>query len=260
MSRWKLSIEYDGGNFHGWQAQDDVPTIQGQLQSAFHDFTGQSNNLIGAGRTDAGVHAIEQVAHVDLPDQYNDGNTIKDAVNYYLKPNPIAILSATPVIDHFHARYSAEMRHYRYQLIQRRAPLTHQQNIYYWTGKPLNLTAMQEGAKYLIGEHDFTSLRSVDCQAHDPVRTIDTLTIDEITDHIYGGDTRVIVFNVSALSFLHHMVCNIVGSLLYIGDGRWNPKKMKDILAACDRRAAGPTAPATGLFLSHIDYPDGIGR
>lgn len=258
MTRWKLTIEYDGQDFHGWQVQNDVPTIQGQIQSALLEFTGQEIKLVGSGRTDAGVHALGQVAHIDLPSRYVDGDTIRDAVNYFLKPHPIAILSATPVIDHFHARYSAQLRHYRYQLIQRRAPLTHQRRIYHWTGTPLNLSAMQAGASHLIGQHNFTSLRSVDCQADDPVRTINDVGVTQITDTIYGSDTKVIAIHVSALSFLHHMVRNIVGSLLYVGDGRWDPDYMAEILDARDRRVAGPTAPADGLFLSHVDYGGGF--
>ncbi len=260
MARWKLTIEYDGQDFHGWQVQNDVSTIQGKIQSALREFTGQDVKVVGSGRTDAGVHALGQVAHIDLPSRYNDGGTIRDAINYFLKPHPIAILSAMPVIDHFHARYSAQLRHYRYQLIQRRSPLTHQRPIYHWTGTPLNVSAMQAASAHLIGQHDFTSLRSVDCQADDPVRTIHDIHVEHITDTMYDKDATVIVIHVSALSFLHHMVRNIVGSLLYIGDGRWDPNYMVEILDARDRKVAGPTAPADGLFLSHVDYGDGFSR
>jgi len=246
MSRFKLTLEYDGTPFSGWQRQEDgIPTVQGMLEEAFADFLGEPTTIWGSGRTDAGVHAKEQVAHVDIEKSYAPF-AIQGALNKRLHDVPISILKVEEVSDDFHARFSTTSRAYEYKIINRRAPLALEKNRAWWVIPPLSLEAMNEGAAYLIGHHDFTSFRDSQCQAASPFKTLDVLKVEQ------KGD--LIVIKAKALSFLHRQVRNMVGTLKLVGEGVWPPEKVKEILEACDRRAAGPTAPPEGLYLSEIKY------
>jgi tRNA pseudouridine38-40 synthase len=245
MTRWKLTLEYDGGPFVGWQRQDNGPSVQAAVERAIENFCGERATLFGAGRTDAGVHALAQVAHVDIA-KAATADTVRDALNFHLKPDPIAILSAEAVGDNFHARFDATMRHYRYRILSRRAPPTIERGRVWHVGTPLDPAVMHEAAQCLVGKHDFTSFRAVACQADSPVKTLDDLTVaaagEEI--HIYAR----------ARSFLHHQVRNIAGTLKLVGEGKWMPDDVSAALAARDRSRGGPTAPPEGLSLIAVDY------
>lgn len=245
MTRWKLTLEYDGGPFVGWQRQDNGPSVQAAVEQAIENFCGEQATLFGAGRTDAGVHATGQVAHVDIAKE-TTADTVRDALNFHLKPDPIVILSAEAVDDDFHARFAATMRHYRYRILSRRAPPTIERGRVWHVGTPLDPSAIHAAAQRLIGKHDFTSFRAVACQADSPVKTLDELTVTAAGDeiHIYAR----------ARSFLHHQVRNIAGTLKLVGEGKWTPDDVTAALAARDRSRAGPTAPPEGLYLIAVDY------
>jgi tRNA pseudouridine38-40 synthase len=245
MPRYKLTIEYDGTPFVGWQAQDNGPSVQGLLTAAIAAFTGERIVVAGAGRTDAGVHALGQVAHIDLARVW-DADTVRDAINFHLRPQPIAVLGAEQVADDFDARFSAAKRHYLYRIVNRRADLALAQNRAWRVPRPLNTAAMHEAAQGLIGRHDFTTFRSTECQAKSPVKTLDRL--DVARD---GDDVRV---TASARSFLQHQVRSMVGSLIHVGEGKWNAAELAGALAACDRTACGQVAPPHGLYLLRVDY------
>jgi len=245
-SRYKLTIEYDGTGLAGWQRQDNAPSVQQYIEEAIVKFSGQKVNLFCAGRTDAGVHAKGQVAHCDLVKPFAP-RTVQNAINYYLKPHAIAITDIMVVDEDFHARFSALRRHYCYRIICRDAPLVLEANRAWHIKKTLDIAAMQEAANYLVGYHDFTSFRAVACQAKSPLKTLEELTISR------HGET--ITIEVSAPSFLHHMVRNLVGTLVWVGEGKWQPERVKTALAAKDRSAAGITAPAGGLYFMRVDYP-----
>lgn len=246
MPRYKLIIEYEGTNYAGWQCQAGLPTIQGSLESAFLKVMGRPISVTGGGRTDAGVHALGQVAHVDLEKSW-DPFVIQQAINHHLKPQPISVLHVEVTDDSFHARFSATYRAYRYQIINRYAHLALDQNrAWQIPGQQLDLSLMQEAAQYLLGTHDFSAFRAKECQASSPIKTLDVLDITAEDDRFY--------FQVEARSFLHHQVRNFVGTLKLVGTSKLKPSDIKDILDSKDRRRAGPTAPAAGLYFIRIDY------
>jgi tRNA pseudouridine38-40 synthase len=245
MPRYKLTIEYDGTPYVGWQIQDNGPTIQGALTDAIAAFTGERLVVHGAGRTDAGVHALGQVAHIDLAKEWDIDN-VRDATNFHLRPQPIAVLTAERVAEAFDARFSAIKRHYLYRIVNRRADLTLAQNRAWRVPRPLDTEAMHGAAQRLIGKHDFTTFRSTECQAASPVKTLDRL--DVARD---GDDVRV---TASARSFLQHQVRSMVGSLTHVGEGKWSVDDLSAALAARDRTACGQVAPPHGLYLVRVEY------
>ena len=245
MTRWKLTIEYDGRPFNGWQSQKDNSGVQDYLHKAIIDFSKEDVKIHTAGRTDSGVHAKGQVSHFDLIRTTN-ANELREALNSHLKPNPIAVIDVSEVNNDFHARFSAIKRHYRYGIINRRAPLTFDKGKYWRVGKKLNSESMIKASKYLIGFHDFTTFRSSHCQSKSPSKTIDEINIEQLDNEI--------IICVSAKSFLHNQVRSIVGSLKLVGEGKWEPKKIKEILDKKDRTLCGPVAPAEGLCLEKVDY------
>ncbi|MEM1161793.1 MAG: tRNA pseudouridine(38-40) synthase TruA [Pseudomonadota bacterium] len=247
MPRYKLTIEYHGGPFAGWQRQAADLSVQGVLEAALARLQSDAPLVQGAGRTDAGVHATGQVAHVDL-DRDWDPFRLSEALNHHLRPHPVAILGIEPVPDDFHARFSAVKRHYVYRMTCRRAPLTLGQGLTWRVGYELDVPAMREAAAALIGKHDFTTFRSTQCQAASPVKTLDQLDVE--TD---GMD---ILFRLSARSFLHNQVRSLIGTLDRVGAGKWPPGKVGEVLLACNRAACGPVAPPDGLYLTRVDYPE----
>lgn len=253
--RWKITIEYNGANYHGWQRQKDgVPSIQQSIEIAIHKFCGQDIAITAAGRTDAGVHAHGQVAHFDLDygDRAITGFELAKAINAHLMPEPIAVVSAEEVHAEFHARFDATNKLYRYRVVTRSAPPVHDIAHVWHYRYDLDIDAMREGAKHLLGHHDFTSFRDAQCQAKSPVRTLDRVEIfDEVYDH-NGG--RHIMIELEAQSFLHHQCRNIAGTLKDVGRGRIHSDDVKNILEAKDRTKAGMTAPSSGLSLVRIDY------
>lgn len=247
MPRYKLTIEYDGGPYVGWQRQENGPSVQQHLEEAVHAMSGEKVTVHGAGRTDAGVHARGQVAHIDLASAWRV-DKVRDAVNHHIKPEPISVLSVEAVDADFEARFSAIHRRYLYRIINRRAQLALEVGLAWRVPVPLDISLMQEAATHLIGEHDFTTFRSSECQAKSPVKTLDRLEL------VRNGDE--IDIHAEARSFMHHQVRSIVGSLKKVGEGKWSPANMKKALAAKDRRACGPVAPPDGLYLMAVDYPD----
>ena len=245
MPRYKLVIEYDGAPFVGWQVQDNGLSVQGVLTAAIAAFSGETVAVQGAGRTDAGVHATAQVAHVDLAKTW-DTDTVRDAVNAHLRPHPVAVRSAEAVAADFDARFSATKRHYLYRIINRRADLALERRRAWRIGRPLDAVAMQVAAQRLVGRHDFTTFRAAECQAKSPVKTLDRLDVEHD-----GEDIRI---HASARSFLHTQVRSMVGSLALVGEGRWSGDDLARALAARDRAACGPVAPPDGLYLVRVDY------
>lgn len=245
MPRYMLTIEYDGTPFVGWQVQDNGPSVQGRLGEALHAFCGEEMLPSGAGRTDAGVHALGQVAHIDLAKDW-PVDTVRDATNSHLRPDPIAVLDCTAVDADFDARFSAVRRHYRYRILYRRAPLALDAERVWRVPRMLDPEMMQAAADRLVGNHDFTTFRSVHCQAKSPVKTLDTLTVT------YGAGG--IEVNASARSFMHNQVRSMVGALKLVGEGKWTPDDVSRALKACDRAACAPVAPAHGLYLARVDY------
>jgi tRNA pseudouridine38-40 synthase len=245
MPRYKLTIEYDGTPFVGWQMQDNGVSVQGVLTDAIAAFVGERVTVNGAGRTDTGVHALGQVAHVDLAKEWPVDN-VRDALNFHLRPQPVAVLAAEQVAADFDARFSATRRHYLYRIVNRRADLTLDQNRAWRVPRPLDSEAMRAAAQKLIGKHDFTTFRSTECQAKSPVKTLDRL--DVARD---GDDVRV---SASARSFLQHQVRSIVGSLVHVGEGKWSVDDLAKAFAARDRSACGQVAPPQGLYLVRVDY------
>ena len=245
MPRYKLIIEYDGAPFRGWQIQADAPTVQGALTTAIAAFSGQQADVNGAGRTDAGVHARGQVAHVDLAKSW-ETDTVRDALNAQLRPFPIAVLSAERVPDTFDARFSAVKRHYRYRILNRRADLTLDLGHAWRIPRPLDHAAMHAAAQRLTGKHDFTTFRSTECQAKSPLKTLDRL------DVVRDGDEIAVI--ASARSFLHSQVRSMVGSLALVGDGKWSADDLAAALQSLDRARCGPLAPPDGLYLMRVDY------
>jgi tRNA pseudouridine38-40 synthase len=245
MSRYKLTIEYDGTPFVGWQVQDNGPSVQGHITDAVHAFSGERVVVRGAGRTDAGVHALGQVAHCDLTNNW-DSETVRDAINAHLRPQPITVLSAEQAADDFDARFSATRRRYVYRIINRRADLTLERDRAWRVARELNASTMHEAAQRLVGKHDFTTFRAAECQARSPVKTLDSLDVER-----RGDELRVAA---SARSFLHHQVRSMVGSLVRVGEGGWNADDVAAALAAQSRAACGPVAPPHGLYLVAVEY------
>ena len=245
MPRFKLTIEYDGTPYVGWQVQDNGVSVQGVVTAAIASFTGEQVTVSGAGRTDAGVHALGQVAHVDLAKDWDD-DTVRDALNFHLRPQPVAVLAAEHAAQTFDARFSATKRHYRYRIVNRRADLTLEQNRAWRIPRPLDVAAMHAAAQKLVGRHDFTTFRAAECQAKSPVKTLDQL--DVARD---GDEVRV---TASARSFLHHQVRSMVGSLVHVGEGKWSADDLASALTARDRTACGQVAPPHGLYLVRVEY------
>lgn len=246
MPRFKLTIEYDGTNYVGWQRQTNGPSIQAALEDAAKAYCQVDALVEGAGRTDAGVHARGQVAHVDLT-RDDPPDIVAKALNAHLRPRPIAVISAEKVSAQFHARFSAIERGYLYRILNRRAPAALDANHMWWVPAPIDAERMHRAAQALVGKHDFSSFRAAACQAESPVKTLDELTVSR------DGDIVSVVAR--ARSFLHHQVRNMVGTLRLVGTGQWNADDVAAALAARDRAAGGPTAPADGLYLMQVRYP-----
>lgn len=245
MPRYKLTIEYDGTPFSGWQRQAGRPSVQQALEEAIAAMSGEMVTMQAAGRTDAGVHALGQVAHFDLSKAWEPFR-IREALNYHLRPQPVAVISAEAVGDDFEARFSATARHYEYRILTRRAPPVIERDHVWHIPKPLDAQAMDHAAGLILGTHDFTTFRSSECQANSPLRTLDTFSVRQEPDHI--------VITASARSFLHHQVRSMVGSLRLVGEGKWAPAKLRTVLDARDRSLCGAMAPSAGLYLTRVDY------
>jgi tRNA pseudouridine38-40 synthase len=245
MPRYRILIEYDGSDFVGWQRQDHGFSVQQSLEDAIEKFCGEKVTLFGAGRTDSGVHATGQVAHFDL-EKEDEPDTIRDALNFHLKPAAVVVIEAVRAADDFDARFSAKERAYRYRITNRRSPLGLGRGLSWWVPVPLDAKAMAAAAKTLIGKHDFTTFRATHCQAKSPVKTLDRLDVTR--------DGDVIVIEARARSFLHHQVRNLVGTLKLVGEGKWTADDVKSALEKKDRTAGGPTAPPDGLCLVEVVY------
>lgn len=245
MPRYCISIEYDGTPFSGWQFQADAPSVQGAIEDAIAALTGERVTIQGAGRTDAGVHALGQVAHFELAREVAT-DTIRDGLNAHLRPHPVAVLAAERVPESFNARLSATRRHYLYRIVNRRPDLTLDRNRAWRLPRPLDVPAMHAAAQRLVGHHDFTTFRSTECQAKSPMKTLDRL--DVVRE---GEEVRVVT---CARSFLHNQVRSMVGSLALVGDRKWSADDLAAALAARDRTACGQVAPPQGLYLVRVDY------
>lgn len=245
MPRYRMDIEYDGTPFVGWQIQSNDPSVQGHLAEAIARFSGEAPVPRGAGRTDAGVHALNQVAHFDLERAW-DPQTIRDAINFHLKPEPIAVLACSAVDPSFDARFSATARHYLYRILCRRARPALDRNRVWWVPASLNASLMQEAAQILVGKHDFTTFRAAACQAASPVKTLDRFDVSQRGEEIH--------ITASARSFLHHQVRSMVGCLKAVGSGKWSIRDLRLALDARDRAACAAIAPAAGLYLTRVDY------
>jgi tRNA pseudouridine38-40 synthase len=250
MPRYALKVEYHGGPFAGWQRQSGQPSVQQAIEEALRRLEPEAPGIAAAGRTDAGVHASGQVAHCDLAKDW-DPFRLSEALNWHLKPAPVAILAAARVPDDFHARFSAIERRYLFRLVCRRAPLTHDRGLAWHILAPLDVGAMREGAAHLVGRHDFTTFRSAMCQATSPEKTLDALRIEA---HPYPGGTEI-RFHLRARSFLHNQVRSMVGTLERVGAGAWPPSRVREALLARDRAACGPVCPPDGLSLTSVGYP-----
>lgn len=247
MPRYRILIEYNGTPYVGWQRQDNGPSVQGAIEDAVDGFCGERVSVRGAGRTDAGVHAVGQVGHFDLSKEWPP-ETVRNALNAHLAKakQTVAILNADQAPNDFDARFSATKRHYLYRIVNRSAPLSLEARRAWRVARPLNPEAMHEAAQILVGRHDFTTFRSVQCQANSPVRTLDRLDIARTGD--------LIEVRASAQSFLHNQIRSFVGSLKLAGEGKWSPADMRTALEARDRTACGPVAPPDGLYLLAVDY------
>jgi len=245
MTRWRLSIEYDGGPFFGWQRQADGPTVQQVLEDALHKMTGERASFTAAGRTDAGVHALAMPAHVDVTKPLTP-HRLREGLNALVRPYPVSILEVEEVADDWHARFSCLGRRYRYRILTRRAPPAVDAGRVWHIAAPLDVAAMSEGAAHLVGRHDFTTFRSVHCQSDSPVKTLDRLDIAQVGDEIHIG--------AAARSFLHHQVRSMVGCLAMVGRGQWTPDDMRTALEARDRAALGLNAPPQGLYFVEAVY------
>lgn len=246
MHRYRLTVEYDGTTISGWQRQDDVPTGQGYLEEAIRSFCGEEVTVHCAGRTDAGVHATGQVIHFDLTKEW-DPFRVMEALNFYLRDRPLAIREVEPVSEDFHARFSAQGRRYLYRIINRRPPPVLDALRAWHVIMPLDIEAMQDATEVLLGTHDFTTFRASECQGKSPIKTLEELRIERVSEeelHIHAA----------ARSFLHHQVRNMVGSLSLVGHGKWTKDDLAKARDALDRRAGGPTAPAHGLYLTQVVY------
>ena len=245
MPRYRVTVEYDGTPFLGWQIQADGPSVQGRLAEAIHKLGGETADVRGAGRTDAGVHALGQVAHFDLARDYR-ADRVRDALNAHLRPHPIGVLSAEIVPETFDARFSAIRRHYIYRIVNHRANLALKLGHAWRVPRHLDAEAMHRAAQVLVGKHDFTTFRDTECQAKSPEKTLDVLGVTRDGDNID--------ITTSARSFLHNQVRSMVGSLVWVGYGRWSSDDLRAALKARDRKACGPVAPPDGLYLVRVDY------
>lgn len=245
MPRYKLTIEYDGAGFLGWQRQSDALTVQGVLEAAIQTLHGHTIMVQGAGRTDTGVHALGQIAHFDSPKTW-DPFTLCNAINGNVRPHAVSVLCAEEVTQEFQARFSATGRRYLYRILNRRAPATIDRQKVWHVPVSLNVPAMHEAAQHLVGQHDFTTFRASECQAKTPVKTLtrlDVMRFDEMVE-----------IRAEARSFLHHQVRSMVGSLVQVGTGKWHPIEMKRVLEAKDRARCGPVSPPDGLYLVEVIY------
>jgi len=245
MPRYRLTLEYDGTPFSGWQRQPDRPSVQEALETAIAAFSGETVTTQAAGRTDTGVHALGQVAHFDLSREW-DPFRIREALNYHLRPHPVAVIAAEAMGEDFEARFSAIARHYEYRILNRRAPAVIERNHVWHVPMPLDTDAMHAAAQLILGRHDFSTFRAAECQAKSPIRTLDRFDVRREAEHI--------VATVSARSFLHHQVRSMMGSLKLVGEGKWQPGDFRAALDAADRRRCGPVAPPDGLYLTRVDY------
>ncbi|MEQ6201497.1 tRNA pseudouridine(38-40) synthase TruA [Sulfitobacter sp. HNIBRBA2951] len=249
MPRFALQVEYDGAPFHGWQRQNDLPSVQGAIEHALGKVEKGVHKIAAAGRTDKGVHGIAQVAHCDMVRDWTPFR-LSEAINYHLKPNPVSITACAQVPDTFHARFSAQERRYLFRILPRRAPVTHSRGFVWQVKQQLDLDAMREGASHLLGKHDFTTFRSTICQSLSPVKALDVLDIFEV-ETMHGTEVH---FDVRARSFLHNQVRSFIGTLERVGSGSLQPIDVKTALEARDRQACGPVSPPHGLYLAGVTY------
>jgi tRNA pseudouridine38-40 synthase len=245
MPRYRLRIEYDGRPYHGFQAQADLPSVQGAIEHAVQRFCGQTLRLQAAGRTDTGVHATGQVIHLDLEKDWSP-EVVRDALNAHLVPEPIVVIEAAVAPEGWHARFSARERRYLYRILNRRSPPALEQGRVWHVKKPLDAEAMHAAAQLLVGHHDFTTFRDLGCQAKSPMKTLDVAVVRR-----EGEEVRL---EFASRSFLHRQVRSMTGSLAEVGLGRWSAGDLKAALEARDRKACGPVAPAAGLYLTHVGY------
>lgn len=249
MPRYKIIVEYNGAPYAGWQIQKGEPTIQEELQKAVFGFSGERAAVTGAGRTDAGVHALGQVAHFDCSKRMSSFHMCQ-ALNAYLRPQPISVLSAEIVPDNFSARFSATGRTYLYRILNRRSRPALDDGRVWWVGAPLDVDAMRDAATVFLGRHDFTTFRATACQAKSPVRTLEEFSVTRNGDYID--------FHLRARSFLHHQVRNMVGTLKLVGEGHWDKACVIKALEARNRKEGGPTAPPDGLYFESVEYPETV--
>jgi len=247
MPRYRLTIEYDGGPYRGFQAQAELPSVQGAIEAAVLGFSGESVRIHAAGRTDTGVHATGQVIHVDLTRDWKP-DVVMNALNAHLVPQPVAVLDAQVVADDWHARFSAKARRYQYRILNRPAPPALDRGKVWHVKKPLDAGAMQDAARVLVGHHDFTTFRDMQCQAKSPLKTLDVASVRR------EGDMVLLEF--ASRSFLHRQVRSMAGSIVEVGVGRWTRADLAAALDAKDRRACGPVAPADGLYFTGVSYED----
>lgn len=251
MPRFALKIEYHGRPFVGWQRQADLLSVQGAIETALAKLEPRAHTIAAAGRTDAGVHGLAQVAHCDMEKDW-DPFRLSEALNFHLRPDPVSIIACAQVDDDWHARFSALERRYLFRILMRRAPSAHLAGLVWQVNHDLDAEAMQLGANHLIGKHDFTTFRSSICQAASPLKTLDELRVERV-ETIYGPEAH---FYVRARSFLHNQVRSFVGTLERVGAGTWEPDRVAQALCACDRAQCGPVSPPQGLYLAGVQYPD----
>ena len=243
--RFRLTLEYDGGPFVGWQRQDNGPSVQGALEAAIEKLSAERVTVTGAGRTDAGVHALGQVAHFDLEKTFTP-DKIRDGLNHFLRPDPVVVLDARLAADDFHARFSAAGRHYLFRILNRRSPPALENGRVWHVTVPLDADAMHHAARGLVGKHDFSTFRAAECQSASPVKTLDRLDVSRRADEIH--------IEASARSFLHHQIRSFAGTLKLVGEGKWTARDVAEALEAKDRSRCGPVAPPDGLYLVRVDY------
>jgi tRNA pseudouridine38-40 synthase len=245
MTRFRLTLEYDGSPFVGWQRQDNGPSVQGALEDAIEKLSGERVTVTGAGCSDAGVHALGQVAQFDLEKVFEPGK-IRDGLNHFLRPNPVVVLDAAVADTDFHARFSARSRHYLFRILNRRSPPALDDKRVWHVSPKLDADAMHAAAQVLVGQHDFTTFRAAECQAQSPVKTLDRLDVSRRADEIH--------IEASARSFLHHQIRSFAGTLKLVGEGKWTARDVAEALAAKDRARCGPVSPPDGLYLVRVDY------
>jgi tRNA pseudouridine38-40 synthase len=245
MRRFRLILEYDGSPFVGWQRQDNGASVQGALEAAIEKLSGERVTVTGSGRTDAGVHALGQVAHFDLEKEFEPGK-IRDGLNHFLRPDPVVVLEAAIAEGDFHARFSARSRHYLFRILNRRSPPALDDRRVWHVSAPLDAGAMHAAAQVLVGQHDFTTFRAAECQAQSPVKTLGRLDVSRRGEEIH--------IEASARSFLHHQIRSFAGTLKLVGEGKWTARDVAEALGAKDRSRCGPVSPPDGLYLVRVDY------